>query len=78
MTIALLLRFFIIVLAMLAAGTAGYIFARNQAERRTALQIAMLSSEISRMRRRTAHAESETERARSRLVQEKRRTRRVA
>jgi hypothetical protein len=76
MTLALLLRFLIIVLAMVAAGVTGYIFARNQAERRTALQIAMLSSEISKMRRRTAHAESEADRARNSLVQEKRRNRR--
>lgn len=76
MTIALLLRFLIIVLAMLAAGTAGYVYARNQAERRTALQIAMLSSEISKMRRRTAHAESQAAKASNSLVQEKRRNRR--
>lgn len=76
MTIALLLRFLIIILAMLVAGTAGYVYARNQAEQRTARQIAMLSSEISKMRRRTSHAESEADRAQSRLSQEKRRQRR--
>ena len=46
MTLALVLRFLIIVFAMFAAGVTGYVFARNQAERRTALQIAMLSSGI--------------------------------
>lgn len=77
MTLVLILRFMLILLAMLAAGAAAFVYARNQAERRTALQIAMLSSEISKMRRRTAHAESEAERARNRLSQEKRRNRRA-
>jgi uncharacterized protein HemX len=76
MTIAFLIRFFIIVLAMLAAGTAGYVFARNQAERRTAQQIAMLSSEVRRMRRRTNHAESQAEQARDQLSQDRRSARR--
>jgi uncharacterized protein HemX len=65
------LRFLIILLAMLAVGTAGYIFTRNQAERRTALQISMLSSEIRKMRRRTSHAETSAESARNRLSQER-------
>lgn len=77
MTLAFVLRFMLILLAMIAAGAAGFVYARNQAERRTALQIAMLSSENSKMRRRTAHAESEAERARTRLSQEKRRSRRA-
>jgi flagellar biosynthesis chaperone FliJ len=76
MTLALVLRFLIIVFAMFAAGVTGYVFARNQAERRTALQIAMLSSEISKMRRRTAHAEAQADKARNSLTQEKRRNRR--
>lgn len=76
MTLVFILRFMLILLAMLAAGAAGFIFARNQAEQRTAGQITMLSSEIARMRRRTAHAESEAERARGRLSQEMRRNRR--
>ncbi|WP_298858461.1 hypothetical protein [uncultured Sulfitobacter sp.] len=77
MTLAFILRFMLILLAMLAAGAAGFVYARNQAERRSAMQIAMLSSEIGKMRRRTAHAESEAERARSRFSQEKRRNRRA-
>lgn len=77
MTLMLMLRFMLVLLAMISAGAAGFIYARNQAERRSTLQIAMLSSEISKMRRRTAHAESEAERARGRLAQEKRRARRA-
>lgn len=70
MTLVLLLRFMLVLVAMLAAGTIGFIIARNQAERRTAMQISMLSSEINKMRRRTSYAASETERARSSLSQE--------
>jgi|TARA_B110000908_G_scaffold170180_1_gene228998 hypothetical protein len=77
MTLVLILRFMLILLAMLATGVAAFVYARNQAERRTALQITMLSSETSKMRRRTAQAESEAERARNRLSQEKRRNRRA-
>lgn len=40
MTLAFVLRFMLILLTMLAAD---FVYARNQAERRTALQIAMLS-----------------------------------
>jgi uncharacterized protein HemX len=76
MTLAIVMRFLIILVAMLAAGTAGYVFARNQAERRTALQISMLSSEIRKMRRRTSHAEANALSAQNRLSQEKRRARR--
>ena len=35
MTLAFVLRFMLILLAMLAAGAAGFVYARNQAERRT-------------------------------------------
>ncbi|WP_299025682.1 hypothetical protein [uncultured Sulfitobacter sp.] len=76
MSLALLLRFLIILLAMLAAGTVGYVYARNQAEQRTARQIDMLTSEIRKMRRRTSTAEAEQIRAQARLSQEKRRQRR--
>ena len=43
MTLTFVLRFMLILLAMLAAGAAGFVYAHNQAERRTAQQIAMLS-----------------------------------
>lgn len=76
MTIAFILRFLIILLAMLVAAAAGYIISRNRAEQRNALQIAMMSAEISKMRRRASNAEAEASRAAERMMKEKRRNRR--
>lgn len=76
MTLAFALRFLIILFAMLVAAAAGYVISRNRSEQRNAMQIAMMSAEISKMRRRTSNAEAEASRAAERMMQEKRRNRR--
>lgn len=77
MSLAFMLRFMLILLAMLAAAAAGFVYARNQEKRRSEQQITVLTSEVARMRRRTAFAEAEASRAEARLSQEKRRARRL-
>lgn len=76
MTLALALRFLIILVAMLVAAVAGYVISRNRSEQRNAMQISMMSAEISKMRRRTSNAEAEASCITERMMQEKRRNRR--
>lgn len=59
MTTALILRFLLILIAMLVAATAGYLLARHRCMQRNAYQIAVMSAEILKMRRRASAAEAE-------------------
>lgn len=77
MTITLVLRFLIILLAMLISGVFGYMLARRRADDRSAVQVSVLSAEIAKMRRRASSAEAGATAAHARLSRERRRQRRL-
>ncbi len=76
MTMVFIIQFLIILVAMLAAGTFGYMLARHQARQNNDMQISMMSAEIMKMRRRVSTAQSDASIANARLSKERRRQRR--
>lgn len=77
MTLVLFMRFLIVLVAMLAAGTFGYLVARHRVGQQNAHQINLLSAEVMRMRRRAGAAESQAATSESRLARTRRKARRA-
>lgn len=72
MSSILILRFLIILLAMLVAGTFGYMLARHRVTQSTAEQMAMMSAEVMKMRRRAKNTETEMKTALSHAARQQR------
>lgn len=78
MTTLALLRLLIVAAAMLVAAVAGYLFARYRMRLEADTQIAIMSGELMKMRRRTGAAEAEAQRAYATVTRERRKHRRRA